>query len=178
MIIEQANAPLPEEAEACNFSFEVTCEAAPPFEGSSIERIVPVAPYRKSYPLDPERYCSYTGRDDRALFVAWDEAKFIGYVAVAQSWNNYAQIDDISVDVSARRKGAGRLLLNAAIEWAHSRALPGLRLETQSNNVAACCFYERHGFTLGGFDRHLYRTIMTDTPETALFWYLIFPPTM
>jgi ribosomal protein S18 acetylase RimI-like enzyme len=178
MIIRQANAPLPDEAEACNFSFEVTCEVAPPFEGSAVERIVPVAPYRKSYPIDAERYRAYIGRDDRALFVAWDEAKFIGYVAVARSWNNYAKIDDIAVDVSARRLGAGRLLLNAAIEWAHSRALLGVRLETQSNNVAACRFYERHGFTLGGFDRYIYRAIKTEIQETALFWYLIFPSTV
>ena len=148
MIVAQANAPLPEEAEVCNFSFEIECEAAPPFEGCSIKSVVPVAAYRKSYPVDPERYISYIARDDRALFVARKETKFIGYAAVSKSWTNFAQIDDIAVDVSARRSGAGRLLLNAAIDWAYDRALPGVRMETQSNNVAACRFYERNGFML------------------------------
>ena len=52
--------------------------------------------------------------------------------------------------------------------------LPGIMLETQNNNVAACRFYESCGFHLGGFDRELYRGITPDTDETALFWYLIF----
>jgi len=43
-------------------------------------------------------------------------------------------------------------------------------LETQSNNVAACKLYERLGFTLGGFDRFLYRGEMPETREIALFW--------
>jgi streptothricin acetyltransferase len=46
-------------------------------------------------------------------------------------------------------------------------------LETQNNNVGACKLYEACGFTLGGFDRYLYRGEMPDTREIALFWYLM-----
>jgi streptothricin acetyltransferase len=47
-------------------------------------------------------------------------------------------------------------------------------LETQNINVAACLFYQRCGFTLGGFDRYLYRGLDPSTEEVALYWYLLF----
>jgi hypothetical protein len=108
MIIECADKSLPAEVDACDFSFEITCVAVPPFDGPSIERVIPVAPYRKSYGVNPERYRSYVRRDNRALFFTRNSIQLLGYVAISQSWNNYAQIDDIAVDVSARRLGIGR----------------------------------------------------------------------
>jgi ribosomal protein S18 acetylase RimI-like enzyme len=62
-----------------------------------------------------------------------------------------------------------------AIAWAQDRQLPGVMLETQNINVAACRLYERCGFTLGGFDRYLYQGLHPDTEEIALYWYLVFP---
>jgi hypothetical protein len=46
--------------------------------------------------------------------------------------------------------------MDRAVSWANEQGLPGIRLETQSNNVGACRFYERYGFELAGYDRHLY----------------------
>jgi len=61
-----------------------------------------------------------------------------------------------------------------AVAWAETKQLPGIMLETQNNNVAACRFYERCGFKLGGFDRYLYKGITQSTEEIALYWYLFF----
>ena len=72
--------------------------------------------------------------------------------------------------------GAGRELIAAAVQWARERGAAGVRAETQSNNVAACRFYARCGFVLAGFDRSLYVAIPGHGQETALFWYLPFPP--
>jgi ribosomal protein S18 acetylase RimI-like enzyme len=60
-----------------------------------------------------------------------------------------------------------------AIDWAKTKLLAGIMLETQNNNVAACRFYERCGFKLGGFDRYLYKGISKNTEEIALYWYLL-----
>ncbi|MBP1701359.1 MAG: acetyltransferase [Chloroflexi bacterium] len=60
------------------------------------------------------------------------------------------------------------------IRWAKARGFPGIMLETQNNNVAACRLYERTGMQLGGFDKYLYKGITPDTEEIALYWYLIF----
>ena len=50
-------------------------------------------------------------------------------------------------------------------DWARDKGLGAIRLETQSNNVAACSFYQRYGFVLGGYDRFLYRELGSDTAE-------------
>lgn len=61
--------------------------------------------------------------------------------------------------------------MHQAFDWAGQKALPGIRLETQTNNVAACRFYLRQGFVLGGHDRHLCEGLSPGTRETALFFY-------
>ena len=61
--------------------------------------------------------------------------------------------------------------MDRAVAWAIERGLPGIRLETQDNNVPACRFYEAYGFHLGGFDCDLYRGLDGETKEIALFWY-------
>ena len=64
-----------------------------------------------------------------------------------------------------------RMVCGAEFAWATERGLPGIRVETQSNNVPACKFYESCGLHLGGFDRDLYRAMDGGTTEIALFWY-------
>lgn len=68
----------------------------------------------------------------------------------------------------------GQALMERAVEWAKSKGFPGMMLETQSNNVAACRLYERCGFMLGGFDSYLYKALDPGTDEIALYWYLMF----
>lgn len=156
------------ELAACDFTFDVVEEATGPFDGDDIVNVVPVAPYRKAYEctgdLAPE--------EGEILFVARVAGRACGYAVVARAWNDFAQIEDIAVDRQVRRLGVGARLLDAAVAWARAQALPGLRLETQSNNVPACRFYARYGFRLGGHDRHLYGALGLPRQETALFWYL------
>jgi streptothricin acetyltransferase len=157
----------------CDFSFEITADIPEPFNG---EGTVPVEPpYRKSYNYNVDELAKYLESSEGAFFVAEVDGSTIGYVAVSRGWNNYAVIEDIAVDSSQRRNGVARLLMDVAVGWAREAALAGVRLETQSNNVAACRFYERYGFVLGGYDRYLYRAMHPGTREIALFWYLLFP---
>lgn len=173
MIVEPAGASFADEARDRDFSFIVASEAVPPFDGPGLGRVVPVAPYRKSYPFDAHEEHRRGG--DRMLMVAREAGAMLGYVAASRAWNGYARIDGIAVDSSARRRGAGRRLMDAAVGWAREGARPGVAAETQSTNVDACRFYERYGFALGGFDRHLYRALDPGTREVALFWYLLTP---
>jgi len=135
---------------------------------------VPLAPYRKRYgdEADDDDLHDYLVAEDRIAFVAIERGEVVGRVLVSTNWNGYALIDDIAVDAGRRRSGAGAALLDRAIAWARERGHPGLMLETQDHNVAACRFYERHGFVLGGFDRFHYRHDAAVRHETALFWYL------
>lgn len=156
---------------ACDFSFLVTREAAPPYEGDWLAHARPVEPYPKNYGFEPQEFESVMQAEDKALFVVLGDEIPVGYVALSVGWNRFAVIDDIAVDAEWRGTGAAQRLMLQAIHWAREMALPGIRLETQTNNVAACRFYLRQGFILGGYDRHLYEGLTPGSRETALFFY-------
>ena len=140
-------------------------------------QIVPVRPYRKRYRRDAgDALSMHLIAPDKAVFLAYVDGSVAGRVLLSEGWNHYAWIDDIAVDVRWRRAGIGRALMDRAVAWALERGLPGIRLETQNNNVPACRFYEAYGFHLGGFDRDLYRGLDEETTEIALFWYLPLRP--
>ncbi|MGD9477321.1 GNAT family N-acetyltransferase [Shinella sp. G-2] len=171
MKVRAATREDPRALAVCDFSFLVTREAAPPFEGDWLARAHPVEPYAKSYGFDPADLEASIEATDKALFVVIGDETPVGYIALSIGWNNFAVIDDLAIDVEWRGTGAAQRLMQHAADWAREKGLPGLRLETQTNNVAACRFYLRQGFALGGFDRHLYEGLSPGTRETALFFY-------
>lgn len=156
---------------ACDFSFLVTREAVPPFEGDWLAHARPVEPYAKSYGFDPDELGVHADDGDKALFVVLGDEAPVGYIALSAGWNNFAFVDDIAVDMEWRGTGAAQRLMQYACHWTKEKGLPGIRLETQTNNIAACRFYLRQGFALGGHDRHLYEGLSPGTRETALFFY-------
>ena len=161
------------EIEAADFPFDVTEKAVPQFDGTALARTVAVQPYSKSYALDPALLAPAQG--ERLLAAARDDGRLLGYLLATPGWNGFASIDDFAIVRDARRLGLGRRLMDEALLWTGEMELPGLRAETQSNNVPACRFYEASGFRLGGFDRHLYDALGQERHETALFWYRFLP---
>jgi streptothricin acetyltransferase len=132
----------------------------------------------KRYGIDNVDYTTYIDDLDKVVFLAYVEGQIAGQVILRKNWNNYAYIEDITVDVNYRRRGIGKELIFQAIHWAQKRSLAGIMLETQNNNVGACKFYENCGFRLRGFDQYLYKGINIDTDEVALYWYLMFAETL
>ena len=139
-------------------------------------RVEPVAPYGKRYRTDPgwDPAPWLAANPDAAMFVALDYGEVAGYVMLSRDWTGLAQVDDLCVDRGRRRRGIGRALVAHAVDWARARSLPGIRLETQDVNVAACRLYAACGFVLHGFDRRLYAVDPAARSETALFWYRFF----
>ncbi len=135
---------------------------------------VPVEPYMKRYPQEDRDWSDYIENREKALFLAYLDGKLAGQVQVRLNWNRFACIEDVVVDAALRRHGVGRALIERAVLWAAEKELPGVMLETQNNNVAACRLYESCGFELAGFDRYLYRGLDPYTEEIALYWYLVF----
>ena len=164
-------------APRADFSFVVDTEFEPAIAravDSSPRHTVPA--WRKAYGFDAEAYREHVDTPDRTLCVAWHGDVLAGYVAVATHWNGFALVEDIAVAVAHRRRGVASALLRVAEDWTRARGLPGLMLETQNNNVAACRLYERHGFVLRGVDAWLYRGLDANTREIALFYYLDLSP--
>ncbi len=142
--------------------------------GSIRHAEVGAPPFQKRYPCDEIDASAYLADPNRMIFFAYLGGELAGQVILRTNWNRFAYVEDIAVDVHRRRRGVGRVLMDQAVGWAKARNLPGIMLETQNNNVAACRFYQQYGFTLGGFDACLYQGIAKDTEEIALFWYLLF----
>jgi ribosomal protein S18 acetylase RimI-like enzyme len=97
----------------------------------------------------------------------------VGHIVISKHWNGFAHIDELAVDTFARRSGIARKLLDVAQFWSRKHHLPGIMLETQNNNLAACRLYESYGFVVGGVDYLRYRAIDPATQEAAIFWYLM-----
>ncbi|MFJ3487254.1 GNAT family N-acetyltransferase [Pseudomonas sp. NPDC090202] len=137
-------------------------------------RIDPVEPYLKNYGIDSEEFCNYRDSADGTVLVAWLDEQPVGHIVISKHWNGFAHIDELAVDTFARRNGIARYLLDVARAWSRERNLPGIMLETQNNNLAACRLYESYGFVVGGVDYLRYRAIDPATAEAAIFWYLVF----
>jgi len=159
----------------CDGSFTISSKLLLHAENGKISyTIVDVPSYTKQYTSDEIDFSKYLSNPDKTIFFAYVDDKIIGQIRIMKYWNGYAYIDDFTVDTKHRRQGVGRALLSRSIEWAKSKGFPGMMLETQNNNVAACCLYESCGFELSGFDTHLYKGFNPTTDEIALYWYLIF----
>jgi len=112
----------------------------------------------------PMRIGSVVSRDDLvynfqhggALFVA-DDGAVRGFVDVTESeWNEVAYINNLAIAPAYRRKGVGTLLMRAALDWGRQKKLRAAMLDTSTKDHPAICFYQKHGFTLCGFNDRLY----------------------
>lgn len=165
--IEQTSGLPADELDRCDFSFDIAWELNAPYQDLLDLRALPAR--HKNYGFDPAGWADEAS-GKTALFRATAGNRLAGFVAIGQSWNGMAEIAELAVDRHCRRQGIGQLLLAAAEAWARSHGFGFMRLETQSNNVAACSTYARSGFVLGGHDRLLYADDENDG-EVALFWY-------
>lgn len=156
-----------------DFSFEISSQVAKPYEalthGAEIAT-TPVEVVKKDFGFDEAEFANIR-EPDGVAFVVVEDGQVYGYVHATRAWNNLVEIRWIVLDVSIRGRGYGRMLLDKVVVWARKLGVAGIRLESQSNNVAACCFYKRYGFKFGGYDEYLYRGIPENSHETAFFWY-------
>ena len=115
------------------------------------------------------------------FFAAHDAGRRVGGAVVAhrsptvrmlEGRTDLAVLWDIRVVPSHRRRGVGSRLLQAAARFAWDHGCTVLKVESQNTNPAACRFYAKHGFKLGGIREAAY----ADSPdETQLLWYLPTP---
>ena len=88
--------------------------------------------------------------DDRAVFVAEDESGLVGVVTVGTQAHFAGDIDayvgELIVHPNALRTGVGRALMAAAEDWARTRGLTRLTLETGAANDRARRFYASLGY--------------------------------
>lgn len=87
---------------------------------------------------------------------AYENGTCVGLIVLEDRFWKYMHVYDLKVSAASRGKGVGRALIRAASEEAVRRNYRGLYLEAQDSNLNACLFYLSVGFSVGGFDNHLY----------------------
>ena len=87
---------------------------------------------------------------------AYDGERCIGLAVVQEGFFRYRYLLDLKVNAAYRRRGVGAQLIGAACALAAQRGDIGLYTCAQDNNLAACRFYLKAGFEIGGFDSRAY----------------------
>ena len=81
----------------------------------------------------------------------------VGLAVLQKSWNKYLYIYDLKVNEVLRGQGIGTMLVQRAESIAADLGYRGVWVVAQDNNLAACRFYLKNGFVLGGLDTQVYR---------------------
>jgi ribosomal protein S18 acetylase RimI-like enzyme len=82
------------------------------------------------------------------LLVAVEGANVVGWCRLFPTDEGALELG-IGVVASHRRRGIGRALLDAALEWASARGMPVV-LETRTDNTPAIRLFTRSGFRVVG----------------------------
>jgi putative acetyltransferase len=111
---------------------------------------------------DERRYLRAVRRSrDAAVFVAeTGTGEIIGRLSVARDPHPAsAHVADLGLMVASeyRRRGIGRALLDATVEWASRRGVLKLELHVFPYNEPAIRLYEAYGFRHEGYRRRHYR---------------------
>ncbi|MDC0172282.1 GNAT family N-acetyltransferase [Gammaproteobacteria bacterium] len=113
--------------------------------------------YRQFYQQDPDQQLATDyiaeriSTESSVIFLAWSDNKPVGFT---QLYATYCSVDatpiwvlyDLFVDDSARRLGAGKALMDRALEHAKQSGASRIDLETEINNVGAQRLYESLGY--------------------------------
>lgn len=97
---------------------------------------------------------------DAAIFVAEIDEGIIGRLSLTRDHHPSSQhIADLGLMVAQpyRRRGVGRALLEAAVEWARANDVSKLELHVFPYNEAAIKLYESFGFEREGYRKSHYR---------------------
>ncbi|MBX3036656.1 MAG: GNAT family N-acetyltransferase [Anaerolineales bacterium] len=171
--IEQVNSQNKSFVDKFDRKFTVKEKLALSMENGNLTySIIPVSPYEKEIPVDDVDVDSFIDNEEKIIFLAFVDNQLAGQIKMITWWNQFAYIDDLIVNPQFRGLGVGKSLIAEAVRWSKEKRFPGIMLETQDDNVAACSLYQACGFVLGGFDAYTFKNIKPN--EIALFWYLVF----
>ncbi len=108
---------------------------------------------------------------DGAILGAYDGGRCVGLAILQRGFFKYMYLSDLKVNADRRRAGIGAKLVNKAKDVATDAGFRGIYTIGQDDNLAACLFYLKCGFRIGGLDTEVYRgTAQADKAD--IFFYL------
>lgn len=106
----------------------------------------------------PDEPYDYDEMAQSTFFVgAYQNGVCVGLAILERGFFKYLYISDLKVAASCRKLGIGKLLIEKCMEIARMNQMQGVSLQVQDNNLAACLFYLKVGFRIGGLDTEGYK---------------------
>ncbi|WP_051258412.1 GNAT family N-acetyltransferase [Atopococcus tabaci] len=102
---------------------------------------------------------------------AYDGEICVGLAVYQNEWAKYMYLHDLKVNKAYRKHGIAGELITRGLEEAKKRGYAGVFTIGQDNNLAACKFYLKQGFVIGGLNTHGYN----HTPQEGkadIYFYL------
>lgn len=140
-----------------NGVWEYTQELFPP------DRISEMCFPDENYDFD--QMCS-----DHIFIGAYDGDCCVGLAIVQKPWLKYLYLYDFKVNRSHRSTGAAAQLLEHCCRVARELGCRGIYTQGQDNNLAACRFYLKHGFVIGGLDTMVYNGTSQQGKSDVIFY--------
>jgi [ribosomal protein S18]-alanine N-acetyltransferase len=101
-------------------------------------------------------------------FVLEDRQGGLAGYAVCSAAGDEGEILNVAVAQAHRRRGIGRLLLEACLDWLEERGASRVYLEVRRSNAAAIAMYGARGFETTGVRSGYYRKPTEDAVTMAL----------
>lgn len=119
----------------------------------------------------PDENYDYDELAKNSIFIgAYDEDQCIGLAILRHEWHKFLYLYDLKVNADYRGRHIGVMLIQRSKEIALEHGYRGLYTQGQDNNLAACLFYLKNGFVIGGLDTHIYTGTSQEGKRDILFY--------
>lgn len=107
--------------------------------------------------LFPDENYDFEEMEKDYVFIgAYDGSVCIGLAILQKQWNKYIYLHDLKVNRSYRGQHIASKMIDVSCVYASEHGYRGVWTIGQDNNLAACLFYIRNGFRIGGLDTDVY----------------------
>ena len=119
----------------------------------------------------PDENYDFDTLSKNSIFVgAYDGDTCVGLAILQQAWFKYMYLYDLKVNRDYRRMQVGTMLVEKMKEIARENHYNGIYTVGQDNNLAACNFYIKSGFVIGGLDTKVYQGTSQQGKKDIIFY--------
>ena len=119
----------------------------------------------------PDENYNYDEMSGDSVFIgAYDGDRCIGLAIMQKAMFRYMYLCDLKVNRQYRGFGIAKKLIDAAKTVAVDNGYQGIYTIGQDNNLAACLFYIKSGFRIGGFDTEVYKGTKIEGTKDIIFY--------
>ncbi len=120
----------------------------------------------------PDENYDYDELAKNSIFVgAYDGETCIGLAILQHEWHRFLYLYDLKINADYRGKRIGTMLIDRSKEIAAQQGYRGIYTQGQDNNLAACLFYLKNGFVIGGLNTHVYTGTSQEGKKDILFYF-------